>query len=106
MCTAELDMPAVLQVISGGQEVVLPSGVKYKDIKIGGGSKPTKGYLMVVDFRFVAIYAPLASQQRPKLSKTSLTCRVHLSLPHKSCCACCLSASYISKPETLHDWTV
>lgn len=66
MCTAKLDVPAVLQVISGGQEVVLPSGVKYKDIKIGGGSKPTKGYLMVVDFRFVAIYAPLASQQRPK----------------------------------------
>ncbi len=41
-----------LQVVSGGQEVVLPSGVKYKDVKIGGGSKPQKGYLMIVDFRF------------------------------------------------------
>lgn len=40
-----------LQVVSGGQEVVLPSGVKYKDVKIGGGSKPQKGYLMIVDFR-------------------------------------------------------
>ena len=46
-------------MVSGGQEVVLPSGVKYKDVKIGGGSKPTKGYLMVVDFRFVATHAPL-----------------------------------------------
>ncbi|DBB17772.1 hypothetical protein WJX82_010927 [Trebouxia sp. C0006] len=42
------------QVVSGGQEVVLPSGVKYKDVKIGGGSKPQKGYLMIVDFRATA----------------------------------------------------
>ena len=30
---------------------MLSSGVKYKDVKIGGGSKPQKGYLMIVDFR-------------------------------------------------------
>lgn len=42
------------QVVSDSQEVVLSSGVKYKDVKIGGGSKPQKGYLMIVDFRGTA----------------------------------------------------
>ena len=41
----------LLQVVSGGKEVTLPSGTKYKDIKIGGGSPVQKGYLMVLDFK-------------------------------------------------------
>ena len=46
----------MVQVVSGGQEVTLPSGVKYKDVKIGGGSNTQKGYLMVVDYR---CYSPM-----------------------------------------------
>ena len=40
-----------MQVVSESKEVTLPSGVKYKDLKIGGGSNTQKGYLMVVDYK-------------------------------------------------------
>ena len=33
--------------------VTLPSGVTYKDVRIGGGQSPQRGYLVVLDFRFV-----------------------------------------------------
>lgn len=42
------------QVVSESKEVTLPSGVKYKDLKVGGGSNTQKGYLMVVDYRGTA----------------------------------------------------
>lgn len=42
------------QVVSGGKEVTLPSGVTYTDLKIGGGSPVQKGYLMVLDFKAMA----------------------------------------------------
>lgn len=31
-------------------QVVLPSGVRYTDLRIGGGQRPIKGYLVVVDY--------------------------------------------------------
>lgn len=31
--------------------VTLPSGVTYKDLRIGGGGKPQKGYLIVLNYR-------------------------------------------------------
>ncbi|GLI65063.1 hypothetical protein VaNZ11_008486 [Volvox africanus] len=31
-------------------EVVLPSGVRYRDLRVGGGQNPIKGYLAVVDY--------------------------------------------------------
>ncbi len=39
---------------------MLPSGARYKDVKIGGGSKPQKGYLMIVDFRCAACHTSSA----------------------------------------------
>ncbi|KAL3141017.1 hypothetical protein ABBQ32_005532 [Trebouxia sp. C0010 RCD-2024] len=42
------------QVVLGAKEVTLPSGVKYTDLKIGGGSPVQKGYLMVLDFKAMA----------------------------------------------------
>lgn len=32
------------------QEVELPSGVRYTDLRVGGGQRPIKGYLVVVDY--------------------------------------------------------
>lgn len=46
-----------MQVVSEAEEVTLPSGVKYTDLKIGGGSPVQKGYLMVVDFKYVQLTA-------------------------------------------------
>lgn len=42
-----------MQVVSQGQQVTLPSGVKYTDLKIGGGTPVQKGYLVVLNFRYV-----------------------------------------------------
>ena len=41
-----------IQVVSGGKQVTLPSGVTYTDVKIGGGSPVQKGYLMILDFKY------------------------------------------------------
>eukprot|EP00200_Dunaliella_tertiolecta_P002820 CAMPEP_0202344620 /NCGR_PEP_ID=MMETSP1126-20121109/4222_1 /ASSEMBLY_ACC=CAM_ASM_000457 /TAXON_ID=3047 /ORGANISM="Dunaliella tertiolecta, Strain CCMP1320" /LENGTH=224 /DNA_ID=CAMNT_0048935833 /DNA_START=1922 /DNA_END=2596 /DNA_ORIENTATION=- len=38
------------QEVSDAQEVVLPDGVSYKDLRRGGGSTPIKGYLAVIHF--------------------------------------------------------
>ncbi|KAF5834570.1 FKBP-type peptidyl-prolyl cis-trans isomerase [Dunaliella salina] len=38
------------QEVSDAEEVVLPDGVSYKDLRKGGGSTPIKGYLAVIDF--------------------------------------------------------
>lgn len=46
---------SVLQVITGGQEVILPSGVKYTDLKVGGGTPVQKGYLVILDFRYTSL---------------------------------------------------
>lgn len=40
----------VCSQVSDAQEVVLPSGVSYIDLRKGGGSRPVKGYLAVIDF--------------------------------------------------------
>ena len=42
----------LMQVVSGGKEVTLPSGVAYTDVKIGGGSPVQKGYLVILDFKY------------------------------------------------------
>lgn len=42
----------LMQVVSGGKEVTLPSGVAYTDLKIGGGSPVQKGYLVILDFKY------------------------------------------------------
>jgi FKBP-type peptidyl-prolyl cis-trans isomerase len=31
-------------------QVELPSGVRYTDLRVGGGQRPIKGYLVVVDY--------------------------------------------------------
>lgn len=36
--------------VDDAKEVVLPNGLRYTDLKLGGGSAPIKGYLMVVDY--------------------------------------------------------
>ncbi len=36
--------------VEGAAEVVLPSGVRYTDLRVGGGQVPPKGYLVVVDY--------------------------------------------------------
>ncbi|PNW86711.1 hypothetical protein CHLRE_02g095097v5 [Chlamydomonas reinhardtii] len=40
--------------VSDAPEVVLPSGVRYKDLRVGGGSAPIKGYLTVLDYTATA----------------------------------------------------
>lgn len=35
--------------VDGGKEVVLPNGIRYVDLRKGGGSAPYKGDLVVVD---------------------------------------------------------
>jgi hypothetical protein len=32
------------------KEVVLPSGVRYSDLRIGGGQSPARGMLVVISF--------------------------------------------------------
>ncbi|KAG1671003.1 hypothetical protein FOA52_014245 [Chlamydomonas sp. UWO 241] len=36
--------------VEGAAEVVLPSGVRYTDLRVGGGQAPPKGFLVVVDY--------------------------------------------------------
>ncbi|GLC39840.1 hypothetical protein PLESTB_001293800 [Pleodorina starrii] len=36
--------------VEDAPEVVLPSGVSYRDLRVGGGQVPIKGYLAVVDY--------------------------------------------------------
>ncbi len=36
--------------VADAPEVVLPSGVRYRDVRLGGGQSPIKGYLVVLDF--------------------------------------------------------
>ena len=45
-----------VQVISGGQEVTLPSGVKYTDLKLGGGTPVQKGYLVILNFKCGSLF--------------------------------------------------
>ncbi|KAL4436355.1 hypothetical protein ABPG77_009917 [Micractinium sp. CCAP 211/92] len=40
--------------VSDAQEVVLPNGLRYQDLKIGGGSPPIPGYIVVVDYKAYA----------------------------------------------------
>ncbi|KAG2428554.1 hypothetical protein HYH02_014358 [Chlamydomonas schloesseri] len=40
--------------VTDAVEVVLPSGVRYKDLRVGGGSVPIKGYLAVLDYTATA----------------------------------------------------
>jgi hypothetical protein len=41
--------------VADAPEVVLPSGVRYRDSKVGGGQVPVKGYLLLVDYVWVAL---------------------------------------------------
>lgn len=36
--------------VTDSKEVVLPSGVRYTDLRVGGGQRPIKGYLVLVDY--------------------------------------------------------
>jgi len=40
--------------VSELREITKPSGVKYTDLKVGGGSQPVPGYLTIVDFQLRA----------------------------------------------------
>jgi len=40
--------------VTDRKEITTASGLKYTDLKIGGGQKPVQGYLTVVDFRVSA----------------------------------------------------
>lgn len=40
--------------VADSPEVVTPEGLRYKDIRIGGGSTPVKGYLTVLDYKATA----------------------------------------------------
>lgn len=42
---SKLQLPAALPA-----QIELPSGVRYTDLRIGGGQRPIKGYLVVVDY--------------------------------------------------------
>jgi len=33
------------------KQITVANGIKYTDLKIGGGSQPVTGYLTVIDFR-------------------------------------------------------
>ncbi|EFJ42139.1 hypothetical protein VOLCADRAFT_107395 [Volvox carteri f. nagariensis] len=36
--------------VENAPEVVLPSGLRYRDLRVGGGQSPLKGYLVVLDY--------------------------------------------------------
>eukprot|EP00878_Enallax_costatus_P022070 GHUV01023402.1.p1 GENE.GHUV01023402.1~~GHUV01023402.1.p1 ORF type:complete len:200 (+),score=56.03 GHUV01023402.1:529-1128(+) len=36
--------------VTDSREVTLPSGVAYRDLRVGGGQQPIKGYLVLVDY--------------------------------------------------------
>lgn len=40
--------------ISDGKEVLTPEGLRYTDLRIGGGSRPQKGYLVILDYKAYA----------------------------------------------------
>ncbi|KXZ50043.1 hypothetical protein GPECTOR_18g24 [Gonium pectorale] len=40
--------------VQDAPEVALPSGVKYQDLRVGGGSAPLRGYLVVLDYTATA----------------------------------------------------
>ena len=44
-------MPSCLQEVTDGKEVTLPSGVRFTDIKIGGGAPTQPGYLVILDYK-------------------------------------------------------
>ena len=81
------------QVVSGSKELTLPSGVSYKDVKIGGGSPVQKGYLMILDFK----YSPCISFQRLKSSSQ----RIALPCAAESACTdiqVCVGAAAMHHP--------
>ncbi len=36
--------------VTAAKEVTTSSGLKYTDVRIGGGQRPEKGYLVVLDY--------------------------------------------------------
>jgi FKBP-type peptidyl-prolyl cis-trans isomerase len=40
--------------ISDAKEVATPSGLRYTDLKLGGGSPPIPGYIVVLDYKAYA----------------------------------------------------
>ena len=47
-------MMTMLQDVEGAQEVTLPSGVRYTDLRIGGGQLAARGLLVILDLRLYA----------------------------------------------------
>lgn len=41
---------AATQDVQAAVETVLPSGVRYSDVRKGGGQNPIKGYLVIVEY--------------------------------------------------------
>lgn len=40
--------------VAAPKEITTPEGIRYTDLKVGGGAPPQKGYLMVLDFQAYA----------------------------------------------------
>ncbi|PNH03110.1 Peptidyl-prolyl cis-trans isomerase FKBP17-2, chloroplastic [Tetrabaena socialis] len=47
--------------VQDAPEVVLPSGVRYRDLRVGGGSYPVRGYLTLLDYSATADGVPFES---------------------------------------------
>ena len=45
------DFAHSVQDVQDAKEVKLPSGVRFTDLKIGGGTPVQKGFLVVLDYR-------------------------------------------------------
>jgi hypothetical protein len=37
--------------VAGGKEITTPEGIRYTDLRIGGGAPPQKGYLIILDYK-------------------------------------------------------
>ena len=43
-----------MQDVAEVKEVVTPEGLRYKDLKTGGGSMPQRGFIVVLDYKAFA----------------------------------------------------
>lgn len=51
---AKLAAPIPFEQEVSGEEVVTPDGLRYRDLKVGGGSTPQRGFLIVLDYKAFA----------------------------------------------------
>jgi hypothetical protein len=40
--------------VTEGKEITTPEGIRYTDLRIGGGAPPQKGYLIILDYKATA----------------------------------------------------